>query len=125
MLGSGAPLPQALAAAREAVALEPHRALLERAEAQVVAGGTLATALGHGQLIDPTALAMIEAGEEADDLRAILDTATTILAEETTRTLTQAIRTLTPVLTLTIAFGVGAIILTTISAIMDLNDIAF
>lgn len=125
MLRSGASLPQALQAASDAVSLQPYEELLEAAEVQVVAGGSLSKGLQGNGLFDEAALTMIEAGEEVDDLKSVLETAVSFLAVETSNTLNQAIKILTPVLTLTIAICVGAIILTTISAIMDMNDIAF
>ncbi|MCU0910464.1 MAG: type II secretion system F family protein [Rhodobacteraceae bacterium] len=125
MIDSGAPLPRAIAAAREAVALPAFRATLREAEDRVVAGCTLGDALDAADLIDPMALALLRAGEESDRLAPTLAAASRTLAEDTARTLAQAVRVLTPVLTLAIALGVGAIILSTITAILDLNDIAF
>ncbi len=125
MLLSGASLPRALGSARVAVSTVPFRALLSEAADRVVAGGALADSLKPGSLVDATALALIEAGEESDRLSEVLGTVVETLAAETSAQLSQAIRLLTPLLTLVIGLTVGGLILTTISAIMDLNDIAF
>jgi type II secretory pathway component PulF len=125
MLGSGATLIRAIAAAREEVALAPFRDLLQHAHDLVSAGSTLSQTLSNESLIDRTAVALIAAGEESDRLVEVLGIAVDALAMETAAAQAQAIRLLTPILTLLIGLSVGGIILTTISAIMDMNDIAF
>lgn len=99
--------------------------LLEQTHDRVVDGQTLAKALNGTDLLDPLALAMIEAGEEGDQLVATLKTAAGTLRDQTKQSLSQAVKLITPLLTLVIGLGVGAVIMSTISAILDLNDIAF
>lgn len=99
--------------------------LLEQTHDRVVDGQTLAKALNGTDLLDPLALAMIEAGEEGDQLVATLKTAVGTLRDQTKQSLSQAVKLITPLLTLMIGLGVGAVIMSTISAILDLNDIAF
>lgn len=125
MLAGGAPLPRAVSTARDAAPLGPYRDLIARTLELINAGGTLAESLGTSKLIDPMAVAMIEAGEEADQLPQVLDRLVRDLRSRSARTLTQAIRAITPILTLLIGVGVGAVILSTVTAIMNLNDIAF
>lgn len=125
MLSSGASLPLALTAAQDAVSYSSYRSLLTAAKNRIIAGGTLSETLGSSPLIDDMASTLIQAGEESDRLPETLQTVVTSLSETTTQTLNQMVRLLTPLLTLIIGVGVGAVILSTISAIMDLNDIAF
>lgn len=125
MLNSGASVLPALAAAKEAVHHTAFSALLLQAEIALTAGATLSSVLAPSGLIDPMALALITAGEEADRLPETLETASDALEAQISASVTQAVRLLTPILTLAIGGGVAAIILTTISAMMDLNDIAF
>lgn len=99
--------------------------LLEQTHDRVVDGQTLAKALNGTDLLDPLALAMIAAGEEGDQLVATLQTAVGTLRDQTKQSLSQAVKLITPLLTLMIGLGVGAVIMSTISAILDLNDIAF
>ncbi|WP_457645938.1 type II secretion system F family protein [Profundibacter sp.] len=125
MLTSGASLPQSLAAAQEGASFPAYRQLLADTKDRITAGGTLSESLCTSPLIDDMASALIQAGEESDRLADVLQTAVTSLSDSTSQTLNQMIRMLTPLLTLIIGVGVGAVILSTISAIMDLNDIAF
>lgn len=125
MLSSGANLPQSLAAAREGASFPAYQILLENIEDQITAGGTLSETLCTSPLIDDMASALIQAGEESDRLGDVLQTVVASLSASTSQTLNQMVRLLTPLLTLIIGVGVGAVILSTVSAIMDLNDIAF
>ncbi|KNG93787.1 type II secretion system F family protein [Pseudaestuariivita atlantica] len=124
MLGSGATLVQALRTAHDTATHPAYRALLEQAETTITGGGTLSSVLSASPLIDPMAAALIEAGEETDRLAPVLDQLSDELRDRTRRTLAQAIRLVTPVLTLAIGLIVGAVILSTVSAIMTLNDVA-
>ena len=125
MLASGAPLQKALQVCETSDLSPALRALARRTKQNVVEGGTLADMLTKSSLIDPMASALIEVGEEADRLPEVLSTIVSDLMLRTQRSLKQAMQLLTPVLTLLIGLSVGALILSTISAIMDLNDIAF
>ncbi len=125
MLESGATLPRAVAAARDATTVPSFRVLLQTAENRIVAGGNLSDSLATPPLIDPMGLALLRAGEESDRLVLTLAAATKSLADDTANTLAQAVRLFTPMVTLAIGLAVGATILSTITAIMDLNEIAF
>ena len=124
MLSSGATLTQALNTARNATGNPAMRDMLSEASDTITAGGTLSETLVGHPLVDQMAATLMQAGEEADRLPEVLDTVTRDLGDRTRRTLAQMIQMLTPILTLLIGFSVGAVILSTISAIMDLNDIA-
>ncbi|WP_227287782.1 type II secretion system F family protein [Boseongicola sp. H5] len=123
MLKGGSQLPEAISVACEAVSFAPYRRLLREAEAAVTGGGRLAPALAERNLIDPTTLGLLAAGEESDRFQPLLRTAIETLRHQTSQALKQAIQVLSPTLTLVIGLGIGALILSTISAIMDLNDI--
>ncbi|WP_208353087.1 type II secretion system F family protein [Pseudaestuariivita rosea] len=125
LLRNGATLTTALTTVQTATRHPAYQALLAETEDVVVAGGTLSSSLGQSPLMDDLARTMIDAGEESDRLVAVLETASTSLAAQTSETVTRAVKLITPLLTLIIGLGVGAVILSTISAILDLNDIAF
>jgi type II secretory pathway component PulF len=124
MLDSGAPMIKALAAARDSLRSPSYVALLSETEQEIAAGGTLTSVLGASDLIDPMARTLITAGEEADRLVEAIATTNGLLEAQITQGIAQAVRLLTPILTLAIGLGVGSVILATISAIMDLNDLA-
>ena len=125
MLRSGASLPEALRAARGAVSTAAAAEWLGDAERMLIAGRSLSDAMEGAKMIDPMTVAMIRAGDESDRLAEVLDIAAQSLRAETNTALRSLISVITPLLTLTIGLGVGAIILTTIGAIMDLNDVLF
>ncbi len=125
MLSSGASLPRAMTTARETTRHPSYHALLAQTEDQILAGGTLSDGLSGSALIDPMAGAMLEAGEETDQMVPVLDQLVIDLRTRSARTLAQAIRMITPLITLVIGVSVGGIILSTVSAIMSLNDVAF
>ncbi|MEQ6204727.1 type II secretion system F family protein [Sulfitobacter sp. HNIBRBA2951] len=125
MLSSGASLPRAMATARATTRHPAYRALLTQTEDRIMAGGALSDGLSRSPLVDPMAGAMLEAGEETDQMIPVLDQLVIDLRARSARTLAQAIRLITPLITLVIGVSVGGIILSTVSAIMSLNDVAF
>lgn len=122
MLDAGAPLIRALAQARTAVRTPAFARLL--AEASVTAGGTLRGVLEPAALIDPMAMALIAAGEEADCLPDSLQGAARRLEVQVAEGIARAMQLVTPLLTLAIGLAVDGLILATVGAIMDLNDLA-
>lgn len=125
MLQSGARLPDALAAAGEAVTSEPFRALVEQMRKAIEAGETLRSVLRQDRMIDPAMRALLAVGEESDRLQPVLVDAVAVLEKQVNETLARSVKLLTPVFTLAIGVGVGGLILSTISAVLDLNDLAF
>lgn len=123
MLGSGARLPAALSETIGAADGTWKRAL-ESARIRVEGGETLTAALSGVELLDPTARSFIEAGEDSDRLVEMLQQAEALLLSETSAALSNALRVLTPVLTLIIGGAVATLIFSTIGAILDLNDLA-
>ncbi|NSX56916.1 type II secretion system F family protein [Parasulfitobacter algicola] len=125
LMRNGATLTSALTTAQRATPHPAYKVLLANTEETVIAGGTLSTSLAQSPLMDDLARTMIDAGEESDRLVEVLETASVSLSAQTSETVTRAVKLITPILTLIIGLGVGAVILSTISAILDLNDIAF
>lgn len=124
MLGAGASLPEALTAAQDAAISETWRAILREAQLEVEAGASLSASLGGFDQFDPIAYSLLSAGEESNDLPRMLNLASTRLQSETRLALQRALRLLTPSITLLIGAVVGVLIVSTITAILDLNDIA-
>jgi len=125
MLSAGATLPEALAAAEEATSSRSWQTAIAQARLDIEAGGTLSANLETFGGFNKMALSLLRAGEESDAMRTMLSSATSQLENETRDTLQQALRLLTPALTIVIGGMVGFLIISTISAILDLNDIAF
>lgn len=125
MLASGAPLPRAIITAKETTRHPAYRNLLAKAEEKVVAGNTLSEVFSKTVLIHPMTTAMLEAAEETDRMVPVLEQLVTDLRARSARALQQVIRLITPIITLVIGVSVGGIILSTLSAIMALNDVTF
>ncbi|MDA7966150.1 type II secretion system F family protein [Ruegeria sp.] len=125
MLSSGSTLPRAVETARQATGQDTYRDLLAQSEERIVAGDTLSSTFGSTSLIDPMTVAMIEAAEASDQMVQVLDRLVTDLRMRSAQIRAQSVRLITPILTLAIGLGVGGVIMSTISAIMSLNDVAF
>lgn len=125
MLQSGATITQALSAAKDSVNWSSYRILMEKTEQSVIAGGKLSGTLALSPIIAPVLKNLIAAGEESDRLQQVLQTASKSLGKTSNEQLQLAVKLLTPLLTLLIGALVGGMIFSTITAILDLNDIAF
>ncbi|MGB3317048.1 MAG: type II secretion system F family protein [Albidovulum sp.] len=125
MLTSGTPLPTALGNARDICRSQQFKALFAQCRKEIESGGKLSTALSESWLVDDMVKILIQTGEESDRLPSAVAKAADHLSQSSSATLARAMQMITPVLTLAIGLGVGGIILSTISAIMDMNDIAF
>lgn len=123
MLRSGGQLTDAIKTAAGTTSQRKWQAMLLQAHKDIEAGQTMSQALLGNPLIDQMARTILTTGEESDQLEAVLEPAVSSLQAQTSQTLSQAVKLLTPLLTLMIGLAVGAIILSTISAIMDLNDV--
>ena len=124
MLMSGAQLSDALKTAAETTQSRPWRSALNEVYLRLEAGDAFTSALEEQGLLDPLALAMLKTGEQTDRMSEVLPPTIRSLQTQTKQTLSQIVALLTPVLTLLIGIAVGGIILTTISAILDLNNAA-
>lgn len=125
MLSSGGQLADAIKTAAQTAGQPKWQVMLTTAHRDIEAGQSMTTALLGNPLIDPMTRTILTTGEESDQLTAVLGAAVKTLQMQTSQTLSQMVKLLTPVLTLVIGLAVGAVILSTISAIMDLNDVVF
>ncbi len=125
MLTSGGQLNDAIKIAAETANQSNWRNMLSTAHEQIKAGQSMSNALLDNDLIDPMARTILKTGEQSDQLVAVLGPAITTLQSQTTQSLSQAVKLLTPLMTLLIGATVGAIILSTVSAIMELNNVVF
>lgn len=125
MIDAGMSSVDGIETAEPAIPYGPWRAQLRAARAEIEAGTSLSGALDQITFLDPMAKSLIKAGDETDRLGPMLGAASQAMQTETQTTLKRALALLTPVLTLVIGVVVGVLIVSTITAILDLNDIAF
>ncbi|WP_159086867.1 type II secretion system F family protein [Loktanella sp. Alg231-35] len=123
MLSSGGHITDALRTAADATGNQSWRAMLTKANQGIEDGQSLGEALLGDPRIDQMTSTILKTGEESDQLVSVLGPTIATLQVQTSQMLSQTVKLLTPILTLVIGLAVGAIILSTISAIMDLNDV--
>lgn len=111
--------------AEPAIPYAQWRAQLQAARTEIQADSSLSNALEQVTFLNPMAKSRIKAGDETDRLGPMLAAASQAMQGETQTTLKRALAVLTPVLTLVISVVVGVLIVPTITAIPDLNNIAF
>ncbi|MEM1159378.1 MAG: type II secretion system F family protein [Pseudomonadota bacterium] len=125
MLQSGAPLLAAISTASDSCGMRLFRDLFDRVAGDVRSGASLADALRDDQLLPPAARRMLSAGEQSDHLGDTLRSTVATLDAQLRLKIQSGLRLLTPILTLVIGVVVGGMIFSTLTAILDLNDLAF
>jgi general secretion pathway protein F len=125
MLCTRAPLMSAMQTARTLVGNRHLAALYAAAVDRVPEGTPLHRALDSSGLIPSSALRLVAVGEETGQLGPMLLQVATVLEGELQRRVERLVGLLTPVLTLAIGGGVGALIMQVMSAVLSINDLAF
>lgn len=124
LLKSGVPLLQALTSAHGVVKNRLLAGRIADSIGLVREGQSLSRALGGQAAVPPIALRMIAIGEEAARLDAMLLRTARIFEETTQRAVDRLMVFLTPALTVSIAVLVGGLILSVMSALLSINDLA-
>jgi general secretion pathway protein F len=109
-------------------ALVTNRYLTEgyaKAIDRVPEGTPLHQAFNGSGLIPAAALRLVTVGEETGQLGPMLAQAATILENDLQRQIDRLVGLLTPLLTLAIGGGVGALIMEVMRAVLSINDLAF
>jgi type II secretory pathway component PulF len=125
MLACGQGLLAAIRAARDTAVTPLFKSLFAEAEDRLLAGGTLSSVLDGSTAFDSMTRMLLTSGEQSNRLPDLTDRACTNLAASTAQSLSSMVAVLTPLLTLFLGLFVGGIVLSTLSAVLQLNDIAF
>ncbi|GAB5445465.1 MAG: hypothetical protein Gyms2KO_03380 [Gymnodinialimonas sp.] len=88
-------------------------------------GGQLQDAFNEPKYVDPMLIGILELASTANRLAELLDVVANALERERVDRNDRLIQLLSPILTLIIGAVIGALVLSTISSIMALNDVAF
>ena len=125
MLGSGATLLAAIIAARDAAENPILRDLLSNCETMVREGGALSDALTDTKLLPKDAIAFIRIGERSNQLSQLLAAGAAEFESRLQRKVADLISLLTPMLTLVVGGLIGLLMFSTLSAVLEINEIAF
>ena len=124
LIESRTPLDRALRAVARSASLTQHRAFFELAGDHIASGGRLAQCLTPETPLPETAQQMIRIGEESNRLPEMLAHGVAVLSDRAARRTKRLVGALTPVLTVVIGLVAGGLIFSTLSAVLDANDIA-
>lgn len=125
LLSNNVSITTALKSLNESTSNQSYKRLISEIHSDVAAGRKLTTCLSSSPLIDDIAKSFIEAGEEGNHLAEALESAASLLDKSLQETLNRAVKLLTPLLTLAIGLFIGFIVYSTISTILDINNVAF
>lgn len=125
LLSARVPLMAAMQTARALVVNRHLNALYAKAIDRVPEGTPLHRAFGGIGLLPATSLRLVAVGEESGQLGPMLIQAATALEGDLQRHIERMVGLLTPILTLAIGGGVGALIMQVMSAVLSINDLAF
>ena len=124
LLGSGVGMAHALALSADCVTDKALNAPLLRVRDQVSSGRRLAEALSETNLFDARITALIAVGDEAAQLPTVAQRASSILQDEATRHLRRFAAMLTPVLTISLGLLIGSLVVSVMTALLSINEIA-
>jgi len=125
LTGHGVPINKALELAVKACPLKIlHPALLE-VRKRVVEGGSFVGGLDDARLLDNASLAILAIGEEANRLPDMLERAGYLLEHRTARTIDRLLKILTPVITIVMGVLIGGLVISVMTSILSINDLAF
>ncbi len=125
LLANGVPVLTALSVVKEGLTNTVFVAAIKRAIDGLKAGQGLASPLIEQQVFPRLAAHMVRVGEETGQLEAMLIDVADIYDEEVQRDLKKILALLEPLLILTLGILMGGIIMSILSAIMSVNELAF
>ncbi|MES5484936.1 type II secretion system F family protein [Bradyrhizobium sp. INPA03-11B] len=125
LLRAGVPLLQAASSARTVIDNSYVGAGMDRAIDAIREGVALHRALRAETVFPAVAIRIISIGEEAGKLDRMLTRLAVMFEQQTQHSVARFMKLLTPALTLAIAIVIGGLIMTVISTILSINDIAF
>lgn len=125
LLANGVPLNAALELARSVPVNRAIRAGLRNALNQVVEGRGLAEPLAESGIAPHEAVQLVRVGEETGKLDDMLTKVSEILEDDARRTIDRLMAMLTPALTIGLGAFVALIVMSILSAVLSINDLAY
>ncbi len=124
LVGNGVALPTALKILRDIVTEPRHAAAAQRVHEQVRNGRRFADALAETDLLPPLAVRMLRVGEETGDLASIARHSAQIYEHKLGTSLDRLMGALGPVIIILVSFVVGGLIVSIMSALLSITDLA-
>jgi general secretion pathway protein F len=115
----------AMQTARALVTNRYLNALYKNAIDRVPEGTPLHRAFDGTGLLPATSLRLVAVGEESGQLDPMLIKVATVLEGDLQQQIERMVGLLTPILTLAVGGGIGALIMRVMSAVLSINDLAF
>lgn len=125
LLRNGVSILTALAVIRDTVNNLALRDAVERAAAAVKEGRGLSRSFAEEKVLPDMALSLIRVGEESGELEGMLDQVAVIQERDVQRTISRLLAMLVPALTIGLGMIVAVVIVTLLSAILGVNQLAF
>jgi general secretion pathway protein F len=124
LLSGGLDLPSALAMTREMVNNRWAQAQIESVIADVRHGRTLSDCLAEADVLVPMAAKLLRAGEESGRLRNVASHLADAFDERVSLRLTRMVAILEPSLIIVLGVLVGSIVMSILTAVISVNDLA-
>jgi general secretion pathway protein F len=125
LTGYGVPINQALELGVKACPIRSYHPALAEIRKKVVQGAAFVASLRGAGLLDEASLALLAVGEEANRLPETLDRAAFLIERDTTRRIERMLKVLTPTITVVMGLLIGSLVISVMSAILSINDLAF
>lgn len=122
LLGNGVPMVEALTAASGTVANGAVRAGVREAARAVNTGAALSGELARSGLLPDLALRFVRIGEETGQLVPMLARVADLYEHDVEQRLERGLGIAAPLVTIVIGLGIGALILSVMSAVLGLNE---
>ena len=124
LIGNGASMTKALELSASATAIEPFRTALLGVRDKVSAGERLPSALENCGLFDQRIVSLIAVGDESNRLAKVTTRAANLLESEVQAAITRFTAMLTPVMTIIMGLLVGWLVVSVMTALLSINEIA-
>lgn len=124
LLGNGVTMSEALRLAGAISRHGPLRASFSIMEEEVANGARLHAAALKADVFDNPTLSLISLGDDANALPVVLDRAGKMLQSALTRRIDTLLKLLTPAMTISLGFLVGSLVVSVMTTILSINDLA-
>jgi general secretion pathway protein F len=124
LVENGVALPAALKILRDIAADPDYAAAVDHVHEQVRNGRRFIEALAESKLIPPLAVRMLKVGDETGDLSAIAQHASQFYEQRLAIGLDRVMGAIGPVTIIAVSMGIGSLVVSIMSALMSINELA-